>query len=454
MTIQQRGDAFVRSALALLLASVPLTTQPVEAQAQSDYVCRGFAVPTDVSGMPMATTNDGVVWYVAKNSNRLIRVEKDHSFSAVVPVDGSTGQVTGMTLAPDGAIWYSKNTSHRMGRIPSGGGKGVEFELPAPNVFTSAIAAGADGRIWYVDPVVNKVGYITVDGNVVTYDAPSVNGMPLDPAGIAVAADGSVWVTSVGLNAVFRVDPGSGAFTRFDIATPNAQPGEITRGPNGDLWFNMRAIGKIGRITTAGTITEYPANVIGIDTLALGPDGAMWYSSNQDVGRLDTVSGRVETFACAGGGGMTIGPDKRLWVLGSGNGQMYEVALRGAGTAARVAAVGDTGASVATVSADQVVAMTGSASGRVVVQYSSSDPRCGYCVIGNRHYDDLVSTENPKAKYVRVLYEPWTSASGSTEAKRVHLVGLPTIIVFENGKETSRFSGDATPEVMRSKLHL
>jgi thiol:disulfide interchange protein len=93
-------------------------------------------------------------------------------------------------------------------------------------------------------------------------------------------------------------------------------------------------------------------------------------------------------------------------------------------------------------------------SGRVVVQYSSNDPHCGYCVIGNRHYNDLVATENAKAKYVRVLYEPWTSASGSTEAKRVHVVGLPTIIVFENGKETSRFSGDATPEVMRSKLHL
>ncbi len=117
-----------------------------------------------------------------------------------------------------------------MGRIPASGGKGVEFELPAPNVFTSAIAAASDGRIWYVDAVVNKVGYITGDGNVITYAAPSVNGVPLSPAGIAVAADDSVWVTSVGLNAVFRIDPGSGAFTRFDIATPNAQPGFITLG--------------------------------------------------------------------------------------------------------------------------------------------------------------------------------------------------------------------------------
>lgn len=43
-----------------------------------------------------------------------------------------------------------------------------------------------------------------------------------------------MWVTSAGLNAVYRVDPASGAFTRYDIATPNAQPGLITRGPKGD----------------------------------------------------------------------------------------------------------------------------------------------------------------------------------------------------------------------------
>ena len=455
----------IQRSLACLLLFGSIATRPASAQTQSDYVCRGFAVPTDGSGMPMVTTKAGVVWYVAKNSNRLIRVEKDHSYTAVVPVDGGTGQLTGLTLAADGSVWYSKNTSHRIGRIPADGGKGVEYELSAPNVFTSGISAAADGRIWYVDPVVNKVGYITADGNVVTYDAPSVHGAPLAAAGIAIAGDGSVWVTSTGLNAIYRVDPGSGAFTRFDIATPNAQPDTITRGPSGDLWFVMRAIGKIGRITTAGQITEYAADVIGIDTLTAGPDDAMWYGSNQKIGRLDTRTGHVETFACAGGGGMAIGPDRRLWVLGAGNGTMYEVAKRSEGTAARVTATSDThaatsaaassgGGVIETISADQVGAVTGSDSGRVVVQYSSTDSHCGYCVLGNRHYKDLVATESAQGKYVRVLYEPWTSSKDSAEAKRVHLLALPTTIVFENGKEISRFEGDAIPDVMRSKLHL
>ncbi len=413
----------------------------------------------------MITTKDGVVWFVDKNANRLIRVEKDHSFTAVVPVDGATSQVTGLALAPDGSIWYSKNTSHRMGRIPASGGKGVEYELPAPNVFTGVIAAASDGRIWYVDPVVNKVGYMTGNGNVITYDAPRENGVPLSPAGIAVAADNSAWVTSVGLNAVFRVDPGSGAFTRYDIATPNAQPGFITPGPNGDLWFIMRAIDKVGRITTGGRITEFAAKVIGLDTLAAGPDGAMWFSSNQDVGRLDARSARVDMFACAGGGGMTVGPDRRLWVLGSGNGQLYEVSRRSEGNAARVAATADAresrtgpasshGGPIETISADRVAAFVAASGGRVVVQYSSDDPNCGYCVLGNRHYEAFVAAGEPRVKYLRVLYEPWTSVKQSGEAAHVHLLGLPTIVVFDKGRETSRFEGDASVAAMRSKLGL
>jgi virginiamycin B lyase len=455
----------VSSAFASLIVLGLEATGPAAAQPQSDYACRSFTAPNVGSGMPMVTTKDGVVWFVDKNANRLIRVEKDHSFTAVVPVDGATSQLTGLALAPDGAIWYSKNTSHRMGRIPANGGKGVEYELPAPNVFTGAIAAASDGRIWYVDPVVNKVGYMTGDGNVVTYDAPRFGGVPLSPAGIAVAADGSVWVTSVGLNAVFRVDPGTGAFTRYDIATPNAQPDFITPGPKGDLWFIMRAITKIGRITTSGQITEFAAEVVGLETLAAGPDGAMWFSSAQDVGRLDASSARVDTFACAGGGGMTIGPDRRLWVLGSGNGQINEVRRRSEGTAARVAATADArearneagssrGAPIETISPDQVDAIVAATSGRVVVQYSSDDPNCGYCVLGNRHYAALVATGEPQVKYLRVLYEPWTSVKQSAQAAHMHLLGLPTIVAFDKGKETSRFEGDAAPEVMKSKLRF
>ena len=162
---------------------------------------------------------------------------------------------------------------------------------------------------------------------------------------------------------------------------------------------------------------------------------------------------------------MTVGPDRRLWVLGSGNGQISEVRRRSEGSAARVAATADArearnaagssrGGPIETISADRVGAIVAASSGRVVVQYSSDDPHCGYCVLGNRHYEALAASGETQTTYFRVLYEPWTSVKESSEAAHMHLLGLPTIVVFSKGKEISRFEGDAAPEAMRSKLRL
>ena len=324
----------VVASLVLLGLAMPL---PAIAQSQTNYVCRGFEGPqADFSGTPMMTAKDGVVWIVKQNENRLIRVDKNHKVTAVVPGDGANGPLEGMTLGPDGSIWYSKILGHRMGRIPANGGKGVEYELPYENASPGALAADSKGRIWYTDQTNNKVGYMTSDGNVVTFDAPTPDNSITAPQSITIAADNSVWVTSMSLNAILRVDPESGAFTRYDIATPDAQPTLLTRGPQGALWFLMPAVHKIGRITTSGQITEFETGSELVESLAAGPDGAIWYSSRVEVGRLNPSSGRVQKFACAGGGGMTVGPDAHLWIQSLIGQDIYEVKRRNEGSAARV----------------------------------------------------------------------------------------------------------------------
>jgi hypothetical protein len=61
------------------------------------------------------------------------------------------------------------------------------------------------------------------------------------------------------------------SFNEYTIPTANSQPGSIATGPDGALWFTEP--NNIGRITTAGAITEYlspttdppPASIAGID---------------------------------------------------------------------------------------------------------------------------------------------------------------------------------------------
>jgi virginiamycin B lyase len=51
------------------------------------------------------------------------------------------------------------------------------------------------------------------------------------------------------------------------------------------LWF-IEYPSKIGRITTAGTITEFPLTTPQQYGIGLGPDGALWFTNYTAIGRL------------------------------------------------------------------------------------------------------------------------------------------------------------------------
>jgi virginiamycin B lyase len=57
------------------------------------------------------------------------------------------------------------------------------------------------------------------------------------------------------------------AFNEFALAG-NSDPEGITAGPDGNLWFTEFTGNRIGRITPAGTVTEFP-----VLTGKRGPEG-------------------------------------------------------------------------------------------------------------------------------------------------------------------------------------
>jgi hypothetical protein len=77
-----------------------------------------------------------------------------------------------------------------------------------------------------------------------------------------------------------------------------SEPDAITAGPDGALWFTNGANDSIGRITTAGVVTDYtetsgPGMGISDPTaITAGPDGAMWFTNeaNNSIGQITTAS--------------------------------------------------------------------------------------------------------------------------------------------------------------------
>ena len=70
----------------------------------------------------------------------------------------------------------------------------------------------------------------------------------------------------------------------------NDAPYGITAGPDGALWFTNAGNNSIGRITTAGVVTNYTGTGINEPRgITAGPDGALWFSNYYNsVGRITT----------------------------------------------------------------------------------------------------------------------------------------------------------------------
>jgi len=135
---------------------------------------------------------------------------------------------------------------------------------------------------------------------------------------------------------VVPVSASRGQFTSFTVPTPQSGDGSITEGPDGALWFT--AADSIGRITTSGKVKEYPLpeQYTYLDGIVAGPDHALWFTeeSQNVIGRVTTFGAISEYFL--GGSefsiqpiGITLGPDKALWFTEYATGAIGRITRKG-----------------------------------------------------------------------------------------------------------------------------
>ena len=80
--------------------------------------------------------------------------------------------------------------------------------------------------------------------------------------GITAGPDGNVWFTESIGNKIGRITP-AGSITEYQNSKGNAQPADITTGPDGNLWFTDN-FGSIARVV----ITAAPVPAASLTTLA------------------------------------------------------------------------------------------------------------------------------------------------------------------------------------------
>src|SRR5438105_1663949 len=94
------------------------------------------------------------------------------------------------------------------------------------------------------------------DASVTEFPLPHGDSRPYT---IVTGPDGNLWFTEELGNDIVRLDPSNpGDQTHFALPTDGELPWDIKPGPDGNLWFTELAGHNVGKITTAGAITEYP----------------------------------------------------------------------------------------------------------------------------------------------------------------------------------------------------
>jgi|GEM_PF-6185343 len=161
--------------------------------------------------------------------------------------------------------------------------------------------------------------------------------------------DGNVWFTDSAAHKIGRITP-AGTITEFALSS-SSSPAHITPGHDGSLWFTDNALDEIARITVQGVVTEFPLSAAGPAALVGGvpeeivtaQDGSLWFSlaNPGELGRLST-SGVFTDFQLGNvqPDNLTAGSDGNIWYIDRLHNQIGRVTPAGAITSFHLPSAG------------------------------------------------------------------------------------------------------------------
>ena len=312
-----------------------------------------------IIGQNLVLGPDGNVWFLEGSGQAEATFAQEHigritpagqiSEFLIPPFKGNRVAANQLAVGSDGNLWFTSNTFAGRNTLSNGfigrvttAGVITEFGTPTAVSDPVAIALGSDGHIWFTEESARAIGRITSSGQVTEFPMPSSCTAPCGPAGLMVrGSDGNLWFSTQFPTGLGRITP-TGQVSLF--TDPNAnQLDTIIAGTNlavgsdGNVWF-LESTGdvhdqvfSIGRITTAGQITEFliPAfhgNRAQAHQLTAAPDGNLWFTSttltstgtqsNGFIGRI-TTAGAITEFGTpttvSDPGAIAVGSDSNVW---------------------------------------------------------------------------------------------------------------------------------------------
>jgi len=294
----------------------------------------------------VATGPDGNLWFTEAAGNEIGKLNITTGAVTQYAIPTANSDPFGIVAGPDGNLWFTEILGNKIGKITTSGSI-TEYTVPTVNSEPAGITSIAAGTtlglfagLYFAEETGNKIGYITTSGTFSEFTVPTASSQPFlvttdggtvwfteaagqigelfvrtiipfriiqvrempiptansHPEGITLGPDQNLWFTDAdpGGYSIANYNPTNGTFSKFLLPAGHGLPVRITPGPDGSLWFsgdtNFDGTNTLGRITTAGAITEYSIPIQGPNhgfSITQGPDSNLWFAADSNlIGRL------------------------------------------------------------------------------------------------------------------------------------------------------------------------
>jgi virginiamycin B lyase len=154
-------------------------------------------------------------------------------------------------------------------------------------------------------------------------------GFTTSPWDVTTGPDGNLWIAPFGGANLVKMTT-SGTITEYPLPSPRTMNQAITVGPDNNIWFPSQTGSVMIKSTTNGVMTAYAMGGIS-NYVTSGPDGNIWYTIAGKVGKMTTSGVRTEYSVTTSPAGIAAGPDGNMWYTTALGNKVGKIALDGTG---------------------------------------------------------------------------------------------------------------------------